>query len=224
MRSGIYTFTAPSGGQYVGSSTDIVRRIRVHRLDLRNGRHPNSTLQRAFDKYGDSLVSRPLLYCRRADLLFFEQRAIDVLRPQYNQSKIAGRIEFTPEVRAKMRAAQLGKKMPIDLIEKQRERLLGNTYNAGKKASPETRAKMVAAHTGRTQTLQARQKVSAAQLGRIKGPASAETKSKMREAHLKIWAERRAAKERTDGLRSNDERPGRTIEDGDRANVNAVRR
>lgn len=91
MPSGIYTITAPSGSQYVGSAVNLAARWRQHRHELNRGRHFNRGLQRAYKKYGlERLQFEPLLVCRREDLIYFEQRAIDRLKPRYNACQVAG--------------------------------------------------------------------------------------------------------------------------------------
>lgn len=113
MVSGIYTITSPSGGRYVGSAVNFGGRRRTHFHLLRNGKHHNKGLQRACAKYGiGNLVFRPLLICAPKDLIFFEQRVIDVLKPRYNACPIAGSrlgMKHHPESIAKVVAAKTGK-------------------------------------------------------------------------------------------------------------------
>lgn len=87
---GIYTITSPSGSQYVGSAVNFERRWAKHRTELRGNAHGNSKLTRAFAKYGiDRLIFAKILICDKADLLTYEQIAIDVMKPEYNICKIA---------------------------------------------------------------------------------------------------------------------------------------
>jgi len=91
MISGIYTIASPSGKRYVGSAVHFGRRWSIHRVQLRKGTHHSKALQRAFNKYGESgLVFRKLFICSKEDLLFYEQRTFDVLKPEYNMCLIAG--------------------------------------------------------------------------------------------------------------------------------------
>lgn len=59
MTQGIYKInnTVVSNAYYLGSSMDIDDRWTVHRWALRNNRHENSRLQRAWNKYGESAFS-----------------------------------------------------------------------------------------------------------------------------------------------------------------------
>lgn len=90
MKSGIYLIESPSGGQYVGSAVNLTGRRNGHFSALRRGCHQNRILQNAWEKYGDRLIFRVLLICRKEDRLFYEQRTIDALRPRYNILSIAG--------------------------------------------------------------------------------------------------------------------------------------
>lgn len=51
---GVYTITNRRTGRvYIGSSVDVVKRLRDHRYALRTGTHKNSRLQHSFTKYGE---------------------------------------------------------------------------------------------------------------------------------------------------------------------------
>lgn len=150
---GIYKLTSPSGKFYVGSSCNIKRRLQQHGSKARLGKHGNSKLQAAFNKYG-TLKADILLVCRVEDLIFYEQLCIDTFAPPYNQSPIAGpKISlgktFTPEHRANMSAAL-----------------------RGRPCSPETRAKMRVAHKGKVLSPEHREKISAAKKGKRLPPFS----------------------------------------------------
>src|ERR1700692_287526 len=91
MNTGIYAITSPSGKCYVGSSVDIKKRWQRHRRELKQRIHFNPKLQSAYNKYGEeNIVFTMLLVCSREDLIMYEQRAIDTIKPHYNAAKIAG--------------------------------------------------------------------------------------------------------------------------------------
>lgn len=77
--------------QYIGSTINYKVRIRNHLKLLRKGKHHSWKLQRAFNKYGESIfdifILRPTT---RETMLSDEQWCIDMLRPEYNICKIAG--------------------------------------------------------------------------------------------------------------------------------------
>ena len=89
--SGVYKITSPSGKFYIGSAVNIRTRWKTHRKQLRGGIHHSVVLQRASEKHGlDNLIFQVLLVCEPCNLLMYEQRAMDVLKPQYNVSPTAG--------------------------------------------------------------------------------------------------------------------------------------
>ncbi len=170
MDSGIYSITSPSGKRYIGSSSDIPRRWRTHRRELRDGAHHCEALQRAFNKYGASgLIFAVLEFCDPASLFVREQAYVDaVARAQlYNAAPIAGSvlgIKRSAETRAKMSAA-------------------------ARNRSAETRTKLADAIRGRKHSVEARMRMSVAVLGR---KHSEETRAKMSIATRGISDARRA--------------------------------
>jgi len=121
MRSGIYAITAPSGSQYIGSAIDIKARWRHHRYLLRRQKHFNRGVERAVRKYGlESLSFSTLLICAPADLIMFEQRAIDILKPKYNACRTAGSqlgVRHSDQTKAKISATKRGQ-----YLEKQKQK------------------------------------------------------------------------------------------------------
>lgn len=102
--AGVYTITClPTGVQYVGSAVRFSRRFRQHRSDLALGKHRSTYMQRSWVKYGpEAFVFNVLVVCDVGLAVYYEQRALDVLRPQFNTAKIAGSslgIKRTPEQR-----------------------------------------------------------------------------------------------------------------------------
>ena len=74
---------------YVGKTLHQRRRRREHFKFLREGRHGNSHLQRAWLKYGESAFSFSVLQeCPRTELLAAEQAHLDRLRAQYGDERI----------------------------------------------------------------------------------------------------------------------------------------
>lgn len=166
QESGIYLiYCLVNERVYVGSSVNVVKRLKQHQNELEKGKHSNSLLQRAWNKYGQDAFAFGLI--ERIDseqLLSREQQWIDDLEAYdrkrgFNISRFAGSpmrgLTHTPNTKAKMSRSQLGRKhtdatkakmslwqkgrvLPLEQI----ERLQG--MNKGRKASPETRAKLSA--------------------------------------------------------------------------------
>jgi group I intron endonuclease len=131
--TGIYAITSPSGKQYIGSAVSIKRRWRRHLSDLARGRHHSPSLQRAWDKYGDSAFTFSVVArCPVTDLLAIEQARINALRPAYNIALVAGAsgtgLRASTVTRLKMSIARKGRKhaeetkVAIGLAQKGRRR------------------------------------------------------------------------------------------------------
>ena len=94
VKSGIYVITnAITGDCYIGSSTDIDRRLTQHRILLRLGRHHSALFQAAWNEYGaDAFVFDAVEIVQvDKDLLIREQYYLDERQPKYNPAKIATR-------------------------------------------------------------------------------------------------------------------------------------
>lgn len=154
---------------------DIPSRWQQHVTQMRAGKHANPPLQRAFAKYGEpALQFDILLFCAPKDLLFYEQRAIDVLNPEYNVCRVAGNslgVKRSQEARKKMSAAGTGRKRSPETAEKMRRILTGRKLSEASKekiraqrwhhtpeqvermrarrASEESRRKMSESHKGK---------------------------------------------------------------------------
>lgn len=178
-KSGVYRLTTPDGECYVGSSENIWRRWLGHKTYLRAGRHRSKSLQKSFCERGfDALTLEVLLLCDTKDLLFYEQRAMDVIRPVHNTSLTAGStkgVVASEDTRAKLSAAKIGKKRPplsaearAKISAKAKERYLSPEYREKSAASmrgipksAEHRAKLSAFNTGKTLSLEHRETIGA---------------------------------------------------------------
>lgn len=93
MTSGVYLVKCLSNGrQYVGSSSDIRKRWKEHRYDLRHGKHHNRHWQNAWNKYGESQFAWSMLEETPCDDRIIRQREqhwITTLRPEFNVSEYA---------------------------------------------------------------------------------------------------------------------------------------
>ena len=92
IKSGVYIITNTENGDcYIGSSSDIDRRLTQHKAMLMIGRHHSKLLQVAWNKYGEIVFTFDALelVTNSKDLAIIEQRYIDKLHPQYNSARIA---------------------------------------------------------------------------------------------------------------------------------------
>lgn len=183
-QGGVYQIVnTENGKRYIGSAKCFHARKGKHLSALSLGKHHAKHLQSAFRKYGDAAFSFSiLLVCAPEDLLFYEQRAIDRLQPEYNSSPTAGNtlgVRCDPERRRKISAAHKGK---ILTEEHRRNISLGNM---GRTPSDETRVKLAAAVKVRSENLEWRRKLSEAKLGTR---MSEENKEKLRKARTGVPA------------------------------------
>ena len=94
---GIYQITNVfNGKKYVGSTVDFERRWKRHLDNLRKGRHHNSRLQRAYNKYGEGVFEFSVLEYvgTNRNLLEREQFYINLLHPEYNVLRAYPRPRF----------------------------------------------------------------------------------------------------------------------------------
>lgn len=183
MTCGVYSITnAKTQKRYIGSSVNIEKRWKQHRIDLRARKHHSRHLQAAWDKYGEDVFRFELVTtCEREDLVAQEQFWIDAFQAAdykhgYNLAPVADSALGTKrsaETKAKLSASHKGYKPS----EETRARLSIAIRAAQNR--PEVRAKRVASHLGQKRSPEARANMSAARLGWQYSP---ETRAKMSEA------------------------------------------
>jgi group I intron endonuclease len=174
--SGVYAITNHvSGHRYIGSAVLLRKRWKEHTRQLSERRHHSVYLQRAWDKYGpDSFDFRPILFCAKEMLIEFEQRAMDVLKPEYNIAPVAGSqlgYRHSDETRAKLRAARArngfspmrGRRHTHEANEKNRLAHLGRKNGP---PSADTREKIAASQRGRIVPHDIRARIAATLTGR----------------------------------------------------------
>jgi group I intron endonuclease len=129
---GIYCITNLVNGKcYIGSAVSIRRRWDLHLSDLRNNRHHSPILQKSFNKHGEkSFCIEVLARCSKSDLIYFEQKCLDLLKPEYNICKTAG--------------SCLGSKQSEETKEKRAQK------HRGQKRSEETKRKISEALKGKS--------------------------------------------------------------------------
>lgn len=165
---GIYSIVhLESGRCYIGSSIDVVRRLKRHRYDLNHDRHHNSYLQRAWNKYGElsfqfltveTNVSAVALHER-------EQAHLDAASAlTFNKGPCAAAphrgTKYSAEHNARVSAALKGRPKSEAHCAAMREAWKLRTVN------PEHIAKMIASNRGRKHTPEHVEKVRSKHLGR----------------------------------------------------------
>jgi len=136
--SGIYQIrNLVNDHSYVGQSANLKRRETRHFSELRNDKHDNIYLQRAFNKYGEeNFKFEILLYCEIDQLTYYEQNFVNILNPEYNICRECvdsnKGTTWTDESKQKLSNSIKGEK----------------NCNYGKKMSDEQRAKISLAKSG----------------------------------------------------------------------------
>lgn len=167
---------------YIGStSLSFEKRLRVHLSELRNGRHHNQPMQRAYVKYGESaIVMEPIIICSPKDCVSMEVLAIRFMRPSYNASSVSNTrkgVITSDETKAKLSNAHKGK----TLTEEHKKNI--SIGLIGKYVMPDKHREALSERmTGRTVSLSTREKIRVANVGK---QHTQETKEKMSKAHSK---------------------------------------
>lgn len=182
-QSGIYLITCKANSkQYVGSAVNLQKRWHDHCRDLRENKHHNPYLQRAWKKYGERAFEWQVLeYTSKAQLIEREQYWIDILhtvKPSgFNICPVAGSTlgkQHSLEARAKM--SETRKKL-TPRKQTPEERAKRSATMRGKKKSPEHIEKMRASQLGKKRPYRDanyREKISKAHKGRKHTPEHAE--------------------------------------------------
>lgn len=162
MASGIYQIrNILNGHRYIGSAKNIKHRWIRHFSDLNLNRHHSVYMQRAWNKYGQSCFEFLIIeQCDSNLLILREQFYIDMLNPEYNASKKAGRVEFTKERRERMSAAHKGKSHPQSQETRDKIRMA----LIGKKFSVEHKKKL--SELAKNRTKEHNQKISESKKGK----------------------------------------------------------
>jgi hypothetical protein len=118
-----------------------------------------------------------LLYCDIKDLLFYEQRAIDKYKPEYNMNPFADRHKHTEDSKRKISIAAMGNQR--NLGNKHTEETKQKLREAGLRQAVSEKAinSMIAANTGKSHSIETRQKISIIHKGKV---VSEETKQKLK--------------------------------------------
>ncbi|MCD6329196.1 MAG: GIY-YIG nuclease family protein [Candidatus Cloacimonetes bacterium] len=145
--SGIYQIQSKMKSYkiYIGSAVDISKRWRDHLNLLRKDIHPNSKLQRHYNKYHESdLQFSVLLGCERKELISKEQFFIDSYNPWFNNRRLANSnlgLKMSEETKRKMSIAMFKRFAKHPHSEETREKMRRGVANRPP-ISNETREKM----------------------------------------------------------------------------------
>ena len=92
MKIGIYKIQSIRNFKvYIGSAINIQYRWKRHLSDLRKNKHHCITLQRHYNKYGESdLLFEVIEYCKEEELIKKEQSYLDFFTKKFNICDVAG--------------------------------------------------------------------------------------------------------------------------------------
>lgn len=166
LNCGIYEIkNITTNNRYIGSSCNLNKRFRVHKIKLNNSEHHARYLQRSWNKYGaDSFEFNVLLYCDKEFLLIYEQLFLDKLQPVFNACLIAGNclgIKHTEEARRNMAMSHIGNRNSV-----------GNKGCVGRVLSDETKKKISQSNLGkkvwlgRKHTEETKEKIRLSRIGK----------------------------------------------------------
>ncbi|QDJ96536.1 hypothetical protein Xoosp13_350 [Xanthomonas phage Xoo-sp13] len=151
MKSGIYSiYNTVNDKQYIGSSKDISKRFRQHKMQLKSGKHINVYLQRAYNKYGPENF-KYIVIEYTTELFDREQYYINNNKESlYNLGTVGGGDNLTNHPDREIIIAKITKTMQTRMdnrtsleIDIQRNKMLGEANpNYGNKWSPELRIKV----------------------------------------------------------------------------------
>jgi len=167
LNSGIYIISY-NNKNYVGSSSNLKKRIREHFSCLKRNTHPNSRLQRAFNKYGIEAFSCKIVStCPPEYLIKLEQWFINNTKNTVNLNPFAysskGRV-VKKSTRKKISKALIGK----IVSDKTRQLLSDIKLGKPQPKSKETKEKMSKAKKGIVFSKEHKQKLKEAALKRSK--------------------------------------------------------
>lgn len=174
-----------NGKVYVGSTIDLALRWATHKTNLRRGRHANSHLQFAWQKYGEEAFDFLVLRLVVPDKLSDEEQRFFALFQATDPSKgynicLNARnslgVKRSPETKAKLSAWRTGRKSPPGTGAKISAAHMGKVYRKGFTLSQETKDKIGAALRGRVFSEEHKRKISEATKGKT---YSESTKSKI---------------------------------------------
>lgn len=167
---GIYRITNKVSGKiYIGSSTDILQRIKKHFKELRTGNHRNRHLQSSFNLYGETAFEFDTVEYidDDSDLISREQYWIDSisLDKLYNMNSIADK---PPSWKGKTHSAQTREKLSLAKIGKPQSpghRIKNSLGHKGQVGNNKKAVKQIDPNTGEVVAIFASEIEAAAVMG-----------------------------------------------------------
>jgi len=131
-KCGIYKITILNN-IYIGSSSNLHRRMWEHSWKLKNNKHVNRHLQNVYNKYGiNNFFIEIIEECNVDLLLEREQYYINILKPNLNKSPVAGTtlgLKLTEKQCLTRKLNNLGRKHSEESIQKRVSKIKGRKYS-----------------------------------------------------------------------------------------------
>jgi len=183
---------------YVGKSTNMWKRWRHHRADLRNGAHSNPYLQHGWDKYGETAFAFNVVEMVQDPVLLSSREGYYCALFQAQDSQMGYNLAgVDTEDHPVLASAELRQKRSMNRLGRVDSEETRHRKSEGRKGIPmseATKAKISAIRLGMKPSAETRQKMSDARRGRSLSP---ETVAKLRAAHagrrFPEWATQKAA-------------------------------
>jgi group I intron endonuclease len=199
IKSGVYKISLGSRCFYYGSSQDLNKRKMQHLNSLKNQKHYNIAMQRAWNKY-ESFEFEIVEECEIENLLNREQFYLDLYfdnKHNLNINKKADSIlglNLSEETKTKISKALTGRTLSEEHKERLRkpksEQAKSNMKLAQQDRSIEIRNKISKTLTGHSLSQETKNKISESLKG---NKQSEETNKKRSESLKKTWEKRKAA-------------------------------
>ena len=174
-----------NGFCYIGQSINIKNRWNLHKQQFRKQTHSSRYFQRAWNKYGEeNFKFEVLFYCDRKYLIFFEQRAMDIFKPEYNGTLKANSClgnKHSDETKRKISEAYHN--LPQEVKERMK-RAVSESNRIRPACSQETRDKISKANKGRIKSKEEIEKCSKSRLGQKRSPEARKRMSDARKAYF----------------------------------------
>lgn len=160
QESGIYCiFNIVNNKVYIGSSSNLYRRCKQHLSELKNNKHPNKHLQRAFLKYGKENFSFNVIEYVDLDFLIISEQfwideftAYDSKYGYNNRRKAESNLGFHHSEKTKQLISLHGGKSQLGKHRSEETKRKLSLANKGKKLSKETKIKIGEASKNRVFT------------------------------------------------------------------------
>lgn len=162
--SGVYSISLPDGRSYIGSSVEICKRWRRHKLQLNKGNHHAKHLQNAWRKYGEGQFEFKVIeLCGKESLRVREQYWMDQLKPVFNFLVTAGSWYGSKHSEeSKLKMAEAGRKAQTGRKHSEESKLKRSIKLKGRKPSKQCLEATIKACTGRRLTEEHKAKIGAA--------------------------------------------------------------